>query len=209
MRLDLNLASRPFVNRTPQALLLVILLVGAVAATSWNVITVARSASEARAVEGRLAKLKAEEEELRAEGVRLHARLDDVDIKPLTIRAQAANDVLAQKALSWSLLLQRLEEVLPWKAALQSIRASVGADGVRLQLKVRARSQDEVLDFLDALEASPCFEDAYPLDEGGADSADFTATIDVAHDPYCGNAPQLPAGTKARGALSRKGGRRG
>jgi type IV pilus assembly protein PilN len=208
MRLDLNLASRPFVNRLPHVLLLSSLAAAAAGLTAWNVATVARSASEARAVKGQLSELSAEEDALRQRSAQLATSLRGVDLKPLQVRAQATNEVLAQKALRWSLLLERLEEVLPWKAALQSIQATVGKDGLVLTLKVRTQTQDELLDFLDALEASPCFSDAYPSTETVQKNGGFESSIDVHHDPYCGHAPEVP-GLKARGAVTRRGTGRG
>ncbi len=209
MRLDINLASRPFVNRLPQGLLIGSLLAGALGLTAWNVATVARSATEARAVAGQLATLKEEESLQRAKASRLQATLIGVPIAPLQLKATAANEVLAQKALSWSLLLERLEELLPWRAALRSVDASVSADGVGLTMKARAASQAELLEFIDALERSPCFADAYPGDEGMVAAGGFDGTITVGYDPYCGNAPEIPGGKKARGSITRRGGRRG
>jgi type IV pilus assembly protein PilN len=208
MRLDLNLASRPFVNHLPQVLLLSVLGAAALGLTAWNVVTVARSASEAQAVEGQLAELQEQEQELKARTGELEASLRDVDLAPLQTRATATNEVLAQKALKWSLLLERLEDLLPWKAALQSVQADVGKEGVVLSLRVRARSQDELLDFLDALEGSECFSEAYPGSETIAKGGEFETTVQVAHDPYCGHAPEVP-GMKARGAVTRRGGSRG
>jgi type IV pilus assembly protein PilN len=207
MRLDLNLASRPFVNRLPQVLALSLLLAGAVGLTTWNVVTVARSASEAKAVEGELAELRAEEEGLRSRAAELTDSLRGVDLKPLEVRATATNEVLAQKALKWSLLLERLEELLPWKGALRTIQAQVSTDGLVLTLRVQTATQEELLEFLDALEASECFSDAYPADESTKDGA-FEASVRVAHDPYCGHAPEVP-GVKARGSVTRRGAGRG
>ena len=153
--------------------------------------------------------LKQEEARQAAKASRLQASLVGLQLAPLQLKATAANEVLAQKALSWSLLLERLEDLLPWHAALRSVDASVSQDGVRLTLRVRAESQSELLDFLDALERSPCFADAYPTEEGDEKGSGFDGTITVAHDPYCGSAPEIPGGKKARGAITRRGGRRG
>lgn len=208
MRIDLNLASRPFVNRLPQFLLLGGLLVAALGLTTWNVVTVVRSVTEARAVEDQLAELAAEEAAHRRHAEALTAKLAGVDLKPLQIEATAANEVLAQKALRWSVLLERLEDVLPWKAALQSVQARVTRDGVTLDLSVRAQGQDELLELLDALEDSECFSDAYPSTEAQLKDGGFESVITVSHDPYCGHAPEVP-GMTARGAVTRRGGSRG
>lgn len=208
MKLELNLATAPFVNRLPQALLLGALLAAAAGLVTWNVLTIVRSVTEARAVEGELAELAEEESRLKRRAESLARSLQGVDIKPIQTEATAANEVLAQKALRWSLLLERLEELLPWRAALESIQARVNRDGVTLDLRMRAEGQDEILEFIDTLEASPCFSEAYPSTEIELKDGGFESTITVAHDPYCGNAPEVP-GMKARGAVTRRAGSRG
>ena len=77
-----------------------------------------------------------------------------------------------------------------------------------LSLRVQTPSQDEMLEFLDSLEASECFSDAYPGDEAVSEDGGFETTVQVAHDPYCGHAPEVP-GMKARGSVTRRGGSRG
>ena len=76
-------------------------------------------------------------------------------------------------------------------------------------MEFRARTQDDALEFIDALENSPCFSDVYPTDEGRSTQGEYELTIAAVHDPYCGQAPALPAGHRLRGAITRRGGGRG
>lgn len=210
MRIDLNLATRPIVNRTPHFVLLGVLGAAAVSLTTWNVAAIIGSRGAQRAVETQLADLDADERDLEARRAAAESRLATADLKPLTIRAEAANSVLAQKAVSWSLLLERLEELLPWNAALKQIGTSIGPKGVRLDLVVRAKTYDDALSVIESLESSPCFSDVYPTSEYDAKAArvDFEMSIDANHDPYCGATPAGAAGRKVKLGIGRRG-RRG
>ena len=85
----------------------------------------------------------------------------------------------------------------------------LGADGsVKLSVRFRARKHDDALEFIDALEASPCFSDVYPHrdSEPKAPSTDFDMTLDASHDPFCGSPPPgLPK--KIRAATGRRSSR--
>jgi Tfp pilus assembly protein PilN len=209
MRLAVNLSTAPFVNRLPQWLLLGSLVAAALGLSTWNIARIVHGILESRSVETERAALRTERQDLQQRVDALQKRLSAVDLAPLESRAAAANDVLAQKALSWSILLERLEELLPWNAALESVRTSVGRDGTRLTLEVRAKSQEEALSFIDTLEASDCFQDVYPTAERKNVQNQIEMTLEALHDPWCGDAPQLPGGLTLRGAGRARGGRRG
>jgi len=94
--------------------------------------------------------------------------------------------------VSWTLLLERLEEVLPWNAAVKTIQTRVSMDGsIRISLKFRAKTHDDALELIDALEASPCFSDVYPSQDSdpGSASQEFEMTLEATHDPFCGSTP--------------------
>ncbi len=204
MRLDLNLASRPFVNRMPHAILLGTLAAAAVGLTAWNAALFARSRAEKNAVESQLTELAREEESLRARRAEVQARLAGTDLEPLIERVDTVNAVLSEKAVSWSLLLERLEEILPWPASLRSIGTSVGTEGIKLDLEVSVADYDDALTFIDDLEQSPCFSDVYPMGERREDGI-YELQVETTHDPYCGQAPPAPK----RKARAIRGGRRG
>ena len=192
MRIDINLATRPFVNRTPQLSVVLALGVIALGCTAWNLRLVLKSRAATEAAATQRAEVASEEAALATRRKSAEARLSKADLRPLTLATEAANSVLAEKAVSWSLLLERLEEVLPWSAALQQVQTSIGADGgVKLSLRFRARRHDDALEFIETLEASPCFSDVYPSrdQEPRAPSTDFEMTLEANHDPFCGNPP--------------------
>ena len=206
MRIDVNLATRPFQNRTPHFLLLGTLAALAAGLTAWNVGLFLRSHAAQVAVEVQRGELEADEHALEARRIAAASRLAKADLKPLALRAQAANEVLAQKALSWTLLLQRLEQQLPWQAALRSIHTNVTPDSVTLDLDVRAKTYDDALLLLDSLEKSPCFSDVYPRQDANPTTAqsDFAMTLGAIYDPFCGDAPASLSQRKGRGSITRR-----
>jgi hypothetical protein len=206
MRVDVNLATRPFQNRTPHFLLLGTLAVLAGGLTAWNVGLFLRSHAAQVAVETQRGELEADEHALEVRRVAAASRLARADLKPLALRAQAANEVLAQKALSWTLLLQRLEQQLPWQAALRSIHAGVTPESVTLDLDVRAKTYDDALLLIDSLEKSPCFSDVYPRQDKDPSTgqSEYAMTLSATYDPFCGDAPASVTQRKGRASITRR-----
>lgn len=204
MRIELNLASRPLVNHLPHLLLLGVLAAAALGLTAWNLTLHHRTRAEARAVESQLAALGQQEDRLEAQRAELLGRLRGVDLDWLSERTSAANTVLARRTLSWSVLLQRLQELLPWHAKLESIRTTVRSNVVSLTLEMKTREYENYLKFLDDLEDSTCFSNAYSSSETWDPEGEFEVTIVVDHDPWCGEGGS--DGLPARGSRRRSRG---
>lgn len=194
MRISVNVATRPFVNRVPHVVLLASLLVAALGLTAWNFSLWLRTRSETRAVETELAALASEEARIAARRGRLEAQLAGADLVELEGRVEAANQVLLEKALSWTLLLDRLEEHVPYDAAVKAVRTSVGPGLVSLDVNLRARNEEYYLLSLEELEKSDCFANVYPSSDLAAAQGEVEATLSMDYDPSCGTA--APAGPK-------------
>jgi len=211
MRFDINLASRPLVNHLPHALLLGTLAAGVVVLGAWNLSLYLTTRSEARAVESQLDELESEERRLESRRAELLSTIEQANLDRLAARVAAANDVLSQRYLSWSLLLKRLQEETPWKLRIESIRTTVSQAEVSVTLNVVTREQESYLLFIDELEASPCFSDVYPESEEREEDGRFSVTLEFEHDPWCGQAPPEILEERRRRTTSgrRRGGRRG
>ena len=178
-------ASRPFVNHLPHLLLLGALLLAAVALSAWNATLFLSTRSETRAVQTQLQALAADETRLARRREELARRLQGVDLAELRTDVASANDVLSQRAVQWTTLLERLEDVMPYQAALSSIRQSTGPAGVKLSLEVRSLDQERYLRLLETMEESPCFSNAYPRREEKAGN-EFEVSLEASYDPFCG-----------------------
>ena len=205
MRIELNLASKPLLNTTPLLVLLGALAISAVGLTAWNTGLYLNTRAEARAVENQLKELEEQEKALLDRRSELTRRLQGTDLEALERRVAAANAVLAEKSVSWTLLLERLQEVTPWDVRLEAIRTSVQDEGVNLALELRTKKADYYWDMIERLEAHPCFSNVYPSGETLKEDGELEVRLGLQHDPWCGRPNPNPQGK----GNARRGGRRG
>src|ERR1043165_6159643 len=81
-------------------------------------------------------------------------RLRTVNVKLMTAQTQYVNSVLAERAFSWSELLDRLERVLPNDVRLISISPSFNKNGlVHLSLACVGKSDNSMVTVIDRFNA--------------------------------------------------------
>lgn len=170
----LNLASQPFVNRRPVARVtaalwvLAALFTLAVAVSFWSYF---------RGQDDQRVQLRQVESDSSAERQRiatLGRELAGIDVARLNERALYLNQRIAQRTFSWSLLFDRLAELLPGDVRLMSLaprplddrsrRLPAAVDEpvderVQLQIQGTVRRDEALLELLDALFADDAFED--------------------------------------------------
>ena len=94
-----------------------------------NVDTLLKYRSETKTTRSRhrLARTAATDEQIKADA--LTQRLRGLDLKLLSTQTEFANAQLAERAFSWSELLDRLERVLPDDVRLQSVNPDFDKNG--------------------------------------------------------------------------------
>lgn len=173
----LNLARRPFLNSRPVvrialllwALGLVLLLANVY--LFWDYLT--RSADKRQ----QIARGAQEIERQQAVARQLESRLDTFDLQRLNAQVDFLNQKIAERTFSWSLLLDRLADVLPNDVRLNRLapqtserskrdlqrargeRAASSAEEVFLTITGESRSDNAVLLFVKNLFAHPGFRD--------------------------------------------------
>lgn len=185
----LNLARRPFLNSRPVvriALLLwalgLILLLANVY-FFWDYLT--RSADKRQ----QIARGERESERQQVVTRQFQSRLDKIDLRRLNDQVDFLNQKIAERTFSWSLLLDRLAEVLPNDVRLVRLspktseqakrdlqrtrgdRPGSSADEVLLTITGESRSDEALFRFVDNLFAHPGFrEPNLPHKERGEDN---------------------------------------
>ncbi len=136
--LDLNLASRPMRNNTLLWVAHAALAIGILGGTTWNVTAYVRHErdldvlnAERNSFESRMSDLQRRENSARR-------GIGRYDLNDLNLRADKAGDVIERKALSWTRLFNRMEEVLPYEVRMATIRPvfSFGRQGQKEREKV-------------------------------------------------------------------------
>jgi Tfp pilus assembly protein PilN len=164
--LHLNLASRPFRDYRPvYAAVVVMALLTAILALN-NVDTLLRYRTETKTTRANIDKLEGQiADEQRHTGA-LTQRLRGVDLKLLSSQTEFANTQLAQRAFSWSELLDRLEHVLPNDVRLQSVTPAFEKDGlVHLSMTCLAKTGDGLTATINRFNGDAHFANAFPTSE--------------------------------------------
>jgi Tfp pilus assembly protein PilN len=181
--IHLNLASRPFRDYRPvyAAVVLMALLTAFLALN--NVDTFLRYRTETKTTRADIAKLDQQIAEEHRRTETLVQRLRGVDLKLLVSQTEFANAQLAERAFSWSELLDRLEKVLPTDVRLQSVTPSFEKDGlVHLSMTCVTKTGEGLTATINRFNGDPHFANAFPTSEMVAGN-EYLFTLGVDYRP--------------------------
>jgi type IV pilus assembly protein PilN len=157
MRVQLNLASRPFVELGPLYLRLrvLIVLLALIALPLWLLLgSVERKASEAHA---RLASVQQKIDAIEAQQRSFQAQMHQPRNAAVLSQSQFLNQVFARKAFSWTAVMMDLENVLPSGVQVMNIDPVISRDGkVTIRLRVSG-AHDRAVNLVRNLEHSHRF----------------------------------------------------
>jgi type IV pilus assembly protein PilN len=169
MKLTLNLATRPYLNRrtlytayAAVAAVLTLLL-------ALNLGTVLRSRSQSRQLQERLAEI--ERASAAAQGE--EGSFTPEAYEKLLKRIRFANEIIEQESFRWTVLLSRLEEDVPDGVGITGLRPDFSKK--TLAVTGLAREVDDLRLLLDNLIASPHYDDVLLLQQGQVEARDGSA----------------------------------
>lgn len=201
----LNLSRRPFLNTRPVtrvSLLLwalgALLLFGNVT-LFWSYLSGSTDKRE------ELVRMEEQVERERESVNRLQARLAGLDLEQQNDQVEFLNRKIAERTFSWSLLFDRLAETMPDNVRLIQLRpgaiaegvpqrsrrrtgsgspAPLASDRVPLVIAAEAKTDEEILQFVDNLFAHPFFANPNLLQESRSDEGNRVAfTLHVTYLP--------------------------
>ena len=157
MRIQLNLASKPYVELRPLfARLRLVMAVLALAAIALGVWLHALNA-RADAAEAQMKQLRDQTAALQQERTRNEARMRQPQNSTVLDRSKFLNQVFASKSFSWTAVMMDLERVLPSGVQVTSIEPNITADGdVNIRLHVSGE-RDQAIQLVRNLERSQRF----------------------------------------------------
>jgi type IV pilus assembly protein PilN len=156
MKLNLNLASRRYLNRRALYGFYTVIIVVLILVLGLNLSLFFRGRSQARHLEARLAELEQQlsgQQGAAVKGFSLQAYADLLD------EIGFANDILLKDSFRWTRLLDWLEEVTPKRVLVSSIQPEFKDHS--LKIVGQARSVDDLRNFIDNLIESPHFTEVY------------------------------------------------
>jgi len=157
MRVQLNLASRPFVELGPLylRLRLLIVLLALIAVPLWLLLGVEKQkASEAHA---RLASVEQKTQGIESQQRGFQAQMHEPRNAAVLTQSQFLNQMFARKAFSWTAVMMDLENVLPSGVQVLNIDPVISRDG-KVTIRLRVSGQhDRAVDLIRNLEHSHRF----------------------------------------------------
>ena len=179
--LHLNLAARPY--RDYRAFNAVVVLVSLlIAVIAWaDIDTVLRYRQETTSTRTKIAQLQRQTEEEQRRADAANQRIRSIDIRRLGSQASFANARLAERAFSWSELLDRLERVLPDDVRITSVSPGFDKNGlIHLTLVCEGKQGDSMVRTMTRLYSdSAHFSNPFPqMEDHAGDLWRFNITVD-------------------------------
>ena len=192
-----NLSTKPFYNERSVQMLLLIVAVIVVAATSFNVSRVLRYSRSDTQLASQSARDEARAADLRKEAVQLRASVDLKQVDFASADAKQANDLIDRRTFSWTDLFNRFEATLPDEVRIVSVKPRPERNqGIVLTVVVVARGVDDVNQFIANLEATGAFVKVRPAEERINEKGEFESILGTTYVPSV--KPASPAGGRRR-----------
>lgn len=164
--IHLNLASRPYRDYTPVNLVAATMFVLMLLLAWFNIDTAVRYRVETRNTRAKIAQLEAQQRREKELEAAAQQRLAGIDVKFLDEQTRFINQQLAQRAFSWSALLDELESVLADDVRLLSVAPSFNDNGtIQLGLSFESKSNDGMITTINRMHRDPQFVNPFPANE--------------------------------------------
>jgi type IV pilus assembly protein PilN len=189
--LHLNLASRPYRDYRPVYATVVILSLVSAFLMLNNVETYYRYTRETQSTRTKIATIEAQTSQEREREAAIQKRIKGLDLGRLGAQTKFVNTKLAERAFSWSLLLDELESVLADDVRLNAVMPSFQPGGnITLALSFSSKSADGMIKTINRLHADPQFRNPFPSNQTATEGG-FTFELNVQYVP-----PPVSAGVR-------------
>jgi Tfp pilus assembly protein PilN len=180
MRLDINLATRPYEDSgrfwtrwgavlAGAGLVTLILLFAAI--SGWF------SASKDRQT---INKLQADIAERDQERAKAEAFLNKPENRSTRDRSQFLNELIRRKSFSWTKVFEDLERVMPARAHVVSIHPELTEDNqLTIKMQVEGDSREKAVELVRKMEASPHFRQTKIDAENSRSQSGNTVVVDI------------------------------
>jgi type IV pilus assembly protein PilN len=178
--LHLNLASRPYRDYRPVYAVVVAMSLIAAFLMLNNVETYYRYTRETQSTRTKIASIEAQTTQERDREAAAQRRIKGLDLGRLGAQTKFVNAKLAERAFSWSLLLDELESVLADDVRLVAVTPSFEKDGkIKLSLEFVSKGADGMIRTINRMNADPQFRNPFPSMQSQVDAGySFTLTTE-------------------------------
>jgi len=160
-----NLATRPFYN--VRAVHVALGAAGAIvlAITLFNVLQIVSLGMSQSTLGARAAEAEGEAVRLRAEAARIRAQINPEELEVVASAAREANQIIDQRAFSWTGLFGQFEATLPPDVRITAVQPRLERETFIVAIGVEARRAEDLDTFIEALEVGGAFHDVLAVQE--------------------------------------------
>ncbi|MBV8517443.1 MAG: hypothetical protein JO197_08585 [Acidobacteria bacterium] len=181
--IHLNLASRPYRDYRPVYAAVVLMSLLAAFLMLNNISTYYRYVHETKSTRAQIATVESQAAQERERAQVSQRRLQSLDLAGLDERTRFINQKLAQRAFSWSALLDELESVLSDDVRLSSVTPAFTPNGIQLSLLFDSKSADGMLTTIDRMNRDPRFYHPFPSNETLDPTGGYHFSLTVGYRP--------------------------
>lgn len=154
----LNLASRPFVNLAIPAAIALAALLAVIAFSAANILVLMATERDTQGITAELEKVQTDIDSLRDRTTAARDQSGSLDYAVLSGRINFANGIITRRAISWTRLFNRLEQLAPAGLTMVRITPAIRRDQIELGFNVIVPNQEVITEFITRLERSPWFK---------------------------------------------------
>jgi len=164
--IHLNLAARPYRDYRPVYAAVVVMSLLTAFLMLNNVDTYYRYIHETRTTRAKIATVEQQAAAESAQAAAVQRRLQAVDLTRLGAQTRFVNAKLAERAFSWSALLDDLESILSEDVRLTSVTPTFTEAGpVQLTLQLESKSPDGMIRTINRMHEDTSFRNPFPRQE--------------------------------------------
>ena len=182
--LHLNLASNPYRDYKPVYAVVVAMSLLIAFLMLQNIDTYYRYVSETKSTRAKIAQVESEAAKEQRVAQSIDERMRSLDVTSLNQQTRFINSQLAERAFSWSELLDRLERVMPGDVRITSIQPSFETTGlVHLEMMCEAKTAEGLVMTLNRFNGASQFSNPFPHGENRQPAGTFQFGIGVDYKP--------------------------
>jgi Tfp pilus assembly protein PilN len=178
-----NLSTRPFYN--VRAVQVALSTLGAIVlgVTLFNAIRVVTLMTSQQTLGANADAAEREAARLRSEASRVRAQINPTELENVADAAREANDLIDQRAFSWTELFTQFEATLPDDVRITAVQPRL-EDGVFIiGVAVEARRAEDMDSFIEALEMTGAFRNVLATQTQSNEAGRLEAVIEGVYQP--------------------------
>jgi Tfp pilus assembly protein PilN len=188
-----NLATRPFYNVRAVQVTLAALAALVLAVTLFNAMQIVTLLASQETLGATADEAEREATRLRSEAARIRAQINPDELATVASAAREANDLIDQRAFSWTELFTQFEATLPDDVRITAVQPRLEKGVFIVAVGVEARRAEDLDAFIETLEMTGAFHNVLAIETQSNDQGRLEAVVQGIYQPAL-RTPQEAAG---------------